>query len=304
MTRQPAKPSTVPVNPAPAIMRAHGGHSAFSRITVLCENTATGLALLAEHGLAFWIEHQGQRILFDTGQGYVLEHNAQRLGIDLEAADAVVLSHGHFDHTGGLGTALEKIADPVVFAHPFIFAARYARVRDNAPREIGMPQLDEKAVRQQAKLVATERPTEVGPGLHVTGPIPRHTAFEDTGGPFFVDFACQEPDTFPDDQALYFETPHGTVVILGCAHAGVINTLMYVQELTAQRPIHTVIGGMHLVSASPERLEWTVGALRELGVQRLLPAHCTGFPAMARLWHEFPHQYTPCPTGTIVDFQE
>ncbi len=275
-----------------------------SRITVLVENTATGQGLLAEHGLSFWIEHGGHRILFDTGQGYVLKHNAQRLCIPLDTADAVVLSHGHFDHTGGLADVLELGNSPALFLHPAALAPRYARLTDGSAREIGMPQPGVQAVQKKTSLVMTEAATEVCAGIHVTGPVPRQTSFEDAGGPFYVDCACRQPDEFPDDQALYFETAQGIVVVLGCAHAGIVNTLRYVQTLTGNRPIHTVMGGTHLVSASLERMDRTVEELRRIGIQRLMPAHCTGFPAMARLWHEFSCQYASCPVGTIIEIEK
>ncbi|HNT88331.1 MAG TPA: MBL fold metallo-hydrolase, partial [Candidatus Hydrogenedentes bacterium] len=167
-----------------------------SRITVVVENTAAGQALLAEHGLSFWVEHAGRNVLFDTGQGYVLENNARRLNIPLETADAVVLSHGHFDHTGGLADVLDVQTHPVVFLHPAALASRYARMPDGTPREIGMPRDAVEAVRRRTGLVWTEAPTEIAAGLYVTGPIPRRTDFEDAGGPFFTDYACREPDDF------------------------------------------------------------------------------------------------------------
>lgn len=274
------------------------------RITVVVDNTASGRGLLAEHGLAFWIEHRGHRILFDTGQGGVLAHNARRLDIPLETVDAVVLSHGHFDHTGGLAALSEKGTPFALFLHPAALAPRHSRPPDGPPREIGMPPPSVEAVRQNTRVVWTESPTELFPAVHVTGPVPRRTGFEDTGGPFFADTAGREPDLLPDDQALYLETRHGTVVVLGCAHAGVVNTLDYVRALTENRPIHTLIGGMHLVSANEERMERTIHALRQLGIQRLMPAHCTGFPAMARLWHEFPGACVPCAVGTVVEIEE
>ncbi|HOZ49794.1 MAG TPA: MBL fold metallo-hydrolase, partial [Candidatus Hydrogenedentes bacterium] len=272
-----------------------------SRITVLVENTATGLGLLSEHGLSFWIEHGGQRILFDTGQGYVLKNNARRLNVSIESADALVLSHGHYDHTGGLKGVLELGGSFQIFLHPVALAPRYARLPDGTSREIGMPQSCIEAVHPSPRLTYTEAPTEVRSGVYVTGPVPRQTDFEDAGGPFFADPACRQPDEFPDDQALYFDTPRGTVVVLGCAHAGIVNTLRYVQVLTKNRPVHAVIGGTHLVAASPERMDKTVEELRRIDMQRLMPAHCTGFPAMARLWQEFPCQYAPCPTGTVIE---
>lgn len=270
------------------------------RITVLVENTAGGVGLLAEHGLSFWIELGPNRILFDTGQGNVLNHNAEQLGIRLQMADAIVLSHGHYDHTGGLADALAGRTR--VYAHPAAFAPKFARSADGTARDIGLPLLNEEKVRDKAELVWVKEPTDVCAGLKLTGPVPRTTDFEDTGGAFFMDKRCTEPDEVIDDQAAFIETPDGAIVILGCAHAGVINTLRHVQTLTDHRPIHTVIGGMHLHNASDERMDKTVAELRRLEVQRLLPCHCTGFAAMARLWNEFPGRCLPCAAGTILEF--
>ena len=271
------------------------------RITVLVENTAGGRGLLGEHGLSFWIELNGKRFLFDTGQGHVLLNNARRLGIGLDHFDAIALSHGHYDHTGGLGEVLRSSRATTVYAHPAAFEAKYARNPDGSARDVGMPGLDEEMIRDMAELVLVEEPVKLCRGLHLTGPVPRTTDFEDTGGAFFKDRACVEPDPLVDDQAAFIETQASTVVILGCAHAGVINTLRHVQSLTGNRPVHTVIGGMHLLHASPERMDKTVDELRRLDVQRLLPCHCTGMAAVARLWQEFPGRCAACPVGTILE---
>jgi len=262
------------------------------RITVLVENTAGGRGLLGEHGLSFWIE---------SGQGHVLVNNARRLGIRLDHIDAIALSHGHYDHTGGLGDVLRSSRATTVYAHPAAFEAKYAQNPDGSVRDVGMPGLDEEMVRDVAELVLVERPTEVCKGMYLTGPVPRTTDFEDTGGAFFKDHACAEPDQLVDDQAAFIETQVGTVVILGCAHAGVINTLRHIQALTGNRPVHTVIGGMHLLHASSERMDKTVAELRRLDVNCLLPCHCTGMAAVARMWNELPGRCAACPVGTVVE---
>jgi len=277
----------------------------FIKITVLVENSAGKRGLRAEHGLALAIELESRLVLFDTGQGMALEHNARLLEIPLASSDAVVLSHGHYDHTGGLGDVLRLAARRItVYAHPAAFQAKYARNTDDTVHDIGMPLLDETKVRERAKeLVWTNRPTEICDGLFVTGEIPRATDFEDTGGSFFLDEQCLQPDPLVDDQAMFFEAVAGTVVLLGCAHAGVINTLRYIRQLTDNKPIHAVMGGMHLVNASPERLDRTVEALEQFEIDLLAPAHCTGIAATTRLWTALPGKCVSFAAGTTMEFE-
>jgi 7,8-dihydropterin-6-yl-methyl-4-(beta-D-ribofuranosyl)aminobenzene 5'-phosphate synthase len=140
-------------------------------------------------------------------------------------------------------------------------------------------------------------------GIFVTGEIPRQNAFENTGGRFFLDAACTRPDPLLDDQALFFDTADGLVVLLGCGHAGVVNTLDYVQRLTDGRPIHTILGGLHLGTASPERIGKTIAAFRRWDLRQLSPCHCTGMSAMAQLWTAFPARCSSCAVGASWVFQ-
>ena len=271
-------------------------------ITVLVDNRAGGPGVLAEHGLAFWIEADGHRILFDTGQGKVLQHNAQQLDISLDTAEMVVLSHGHFDHTGGLKAVLESGGEMAVCLHPAALERKYARQKTGPHRSIGIPGLDEATLSRQASfLVWTREPAELSRGVRVTGEIPRRNDFEDTGGPFYRDPLCTEPDLLPDDQVLYIETSAGLVVVLGCAHAGVVNTLDYVAELTGQNRVYAVLGGMHLVRATPRRLEATVAALERYGVQRVGTAHCTGMRAVTYLWSRLSAVCFECSVGSVFN---
>ncbi len=273
------------------------------RITVLVENTAESPRLLAEHGLAFWVEIGSQCVLYDTGQGGVLVSNAYHLKISLSQLDAVVLSHGHYDHTGGLPNALRGNRSPAIYAHPKALEPKFAKSRSGGVEEVGIPNAcDRFLLQRRDRLVMTDGATPLSNGLIVTGSVPRETEFEDTGGPFFLDAQCRKIDPLVDDQAVFFESTRGTVVLLGCAHAGVINTLRYVRNLTGGRPIHAVLGGMHLVGASTERLERTIDALREMDIDYLGPAHCTGRAATAALWDAFPNRCISCHVGTQVEF--
>jgi len=265
------------------------------------ENTAKQ-SLIGEHGLAFWIETQAGNVLLDTGQGRAIGHNAHKLGIDLSQVNVIVLSHGHYDHTGGLdAAATAEQAD--IYIHPAALEPKFTRQPMGQARYIGMPDSSRRILDQaQRRVIHTDKPTEILRGIHVTGPIPRATDFEDTGGEFFLDESCSIRDELIDEQAVFFDTSDGTVVLLGCAHSGAINTLMYVQQLTGQRPILAVIGGMHLLSAGQHRMDATVEALGRVDVKKIGLAHCTGFAAMARLHNEFPDRCFHCTAGTQMEF--
>jgi 7,8-dihydropterin-6-yl-methyl-4-(beta-D-ribofuranosyl)aminobenzene 5'-phosphate synthase len=269
-------------------------------LTLLADNYTTRRGLLGEHGLSYWIELDGRKILFDTGQGYVLQGNASKLGVPLEKTDTVILSHGHFDHTGALAAVMKKAPQARILAHPAAPTPKFSRVTNGEARDIGMSPEDIEALHSSPEWTRTVEPVEVGGGLYVTGQIPRRNTFEDVGGPFFTDSACTHPDALPDDQAAFMESREGIVVMLGCAHAGVINTLDYIRELTGKRSIHTVIGGMHLVSATIERMRRTTEDLRLLNVKRLLPTHCTGFAATVQLHMELPGRCEHCAVGTVL----
>lgn len=273
------------------------------RISVLVDNTVTGRDLLAEHGLAFWVEADDHRVLFDTGQGLALRHNAERLGIDLRAAEAVVLSHGHYDHSGGLGPAADVLEGATLYAHPDVFQMRYA-VHAGQAHTIGSPlRAPTDLAPQPAAFMPTSKVTRIADGIWATGEVPRRHPLEDTGGPFFLDAAGTQPDPIVDDQALIIEMPAGSVVLLGCAHAGVINTLHHVRDVTGGRPIHAVLGGTHLHAATEARLDATIRSFRDLDIRKIVPGHCTGQVSAARLLAALPDRCEPLAVGRQFVFQ-
>ena len=272
-------------------------------ITVLVENMAGNPSLLGEWGLSFLIETDKHRVLLDAGGGRTLFKNARALNVDLAKMDAIVISHGHFDHTGGLEKTLEACGPVDLFIHPAAFATRYFKEGSRAVKD-AMPLSRDRLRNHVRGLHETLKPTAVCEGLMVTGEVPRLTDFEDTGvGDFiFLDPDMKTPDLVLDDQAVYFRVPEGVAILLGCAHAGVINTVRYVSKLAGGEKIYAVMGGTHLISASPHRIQETIEALRQLGVQKILLSHCTGVDAYAELAKAFPGRCAWPPTGARIHF--
>ncbi len=269
------------------------------KITQLCENTAGGRGLLGEHGIAYFIEADGVTVLFDTGQGLTLEHNASKLSLPMHRVSAIALSHGHYDHAGGLKTALALTGKVPLYCHPDAFAPHFNRQGKN----IGAPFTTPEAITSlTSALIPTQQPTQIRPGIWATGEIPRIHDIEDTGGPFYVDAQRQQNDPIRDDQAVFLRTPQGTVVLLGCGHSGVINTLEYIQQLTDGAPIQAVIGGTHLLRASEARLAFTLDALKAMDIRYLAPNHCTGLTAVCLFQRHFPALFHESPAGSLHRF--
>jgi 7,8-dihydropterin-6-yl-methyl-4-(beta-D-ribofuranosyl)aminobenzene 5'-phosphate synthase len=269
------------------------------RVTILAEDTAGPRGTIGEHGLAVWIEKDGRALLFDTGQGLALTRNAEILGLDLSRVEAIVISHGHYDHTGGLNDALALSPEAPFFLHPSALDAKYRPVESGQGGEIGIPPLSETGMKR-ARIA--KGACEVFPGVWTTGEIPRRTAFEDTGGLFYRDASCTAPDPLLDDQALFFEASKGMVVVLGCAHAGVVNTLQHIRRQSQGRRIHAILGGMHLLNASKDRIERTIAVLAGLGMDLICPCHCTGAIAIQALRLSFGDRVQECRTGSRFVF--
>lgn len=277
------------------------------KVTVLVENTAEGRNICGEHGLAYLIEFDGKKILFDAGQTDLVVKNALAMGKGLSNLDGIVLSHGHYDHAGGLNAVLDQVRENVdIYLHPAAIECKYKLTADGESVDIGMSDKAIESIKTGRKIKSchwTENPTRIAEILTVTGFVPRKMDFEDSGGAFYIDSDCKVKDIIADDQSLFFESSKGIVVVLGCCHSGVVNTLDYIAELSGFEKIYAVIGGMHLLRAKDKRLEKTVEVFKKYDVQIIAPAHCTGIKAVTKFWNSFGAKCLECNVGSKFELE-
>ncbi|MBU4267983.1 MAG: MBL fold metallo-hydrolase [Acidobacteria bacterium] len=273
------------------------------KITILVDNRIARPELRAEHGLALWIESEGKRILFDTGQGGALGKNAKILGVDLGKTDIIVLSHGHYDHSGGMAQVMKRAKKVELYCHPGVIQPRYS-ISDGIATPVHMPQPSLVALDRlpPTHIHWLQQPLMLSAQIGLSGPIPRKTSYEDSGGPFYLDLQGKRPDPLSDDLALWMQTGSGLVVCVGCSHAGLVNTLNHVRRLNNGQKIRAVIGGFHLRNASSDRLAQTIAALRQLEPDMVVPCHCSGELAVAELRNALGERISMGAAGMIYQF--
>jgi len=272
------------------------------KVTCLVDNAVQPRSTLwGEHGLAFLIEAEGKRVLFDTGaSGAVLVHNFLEVKTLPDSIAAVALSHAHYDHTGGLSVFLELRPGLPLYAHPGLLRKRFSR-RDEDMKSVGL-RLTEPSLRSLADLHLNAAPEEILPGVWTTGEITERPEPEGRSPHHFVrDDEGWSPDPYQDDLALVLDSPAGLVLVCGCCHAGLLNTLDHVRHTFGEDPV-AVVGGIHLVSADAEHLHRLMKELDRLGPPVLYLNHCTGLAAYLALALAFGEQVHPCPAGTILEF--
>ncbi|MCD6490885.1 MAG: MBL fold metallo-hydrolase [Candidatus Njordarchaeia archaeon] len=277
------------------------------KLTIISNDTTHATDIFGEHGLSIFINAilttgDSVKILFDTGNhGEIVSHNIDVLGIDIKNTDMIVISHGHYDHTGGLLTVLEKIGKKIpVILHPDALLPKFAL--KPRLRYTGIP-FDPKDLYERAVILKSKKSLEITPGIIVTGEVPRVTEYEKVTGYFIQRDEQLEPEIMLDDQAIILKMEDGTIgIITGCSHSGIVNIANYAIELTGNNNIKFIIGGFHLIGASKERLDKTWKDLLSLNPIFVSPIHCSGSKIVSKIHCEAPDRFLPLFAGSSITF--
>jgi len=274
------------------------------QLAIICENTVgRPISACGEHGFACLVKTQDGTWLFDTGSGETLLTNLSALEYDAHQIDGVILSHGHYDHSGGLLPLLKAIGPRPIYAHSQIFEERFW-LGQHEQRDISLPYKRSDLESAGAHFNFFNTFTALASGLYFSGAIPRKAPLE-SGDSHLVrrslDHEALVCDDFPDDAALAIETSKGLVILLGCAHAGLINTVEHFRSKLGNPRIHAIVGGTHLGPASDEQFNATLAYLTHLDFDRLGVSHCTGQVRSAQLYARFPSKVFFANVGTKVE---
>ncbi len=273
------------------------------RITVLAENSVVvPFNVIGEHGFSAFVETRQFSFLFDTGQGKALINNALALKKDLSTIKFLFISHGHYDHTGGIADLL-KIKSPLpVYIHKDAFTKRYW-FKGGIKKYIGIP--FEKAYLQSlgAEFIYEKEFREIEKGVFASGEVPRKTPFEKIDAEMMVENENGElvQDQIWDDFSLAIDTSKGLIVILGCAHAGIVNILNHFIEKTGRKEIYAVLGGTHLGFATDKQIEETLKVIEKYNIQKLGASHCTGLQISAKLYEKLKDRFFFAGAGSVLE---
>jgi 7,8-dihydropterin-6-yl-methyl-4-(beta-D-ribofuranosyl)aminobenzene 5'-phosphate synthase len=289
----------------------------YLKITTLVENYVQTGTELGQWGLSFYIEltdanGEERNILFDTGINKdAFFHNVKSLKKDLSKLDCIVLSHGHYDHTSAIVEAVKASGGIPVYAHPYCFYQKIYQNKKGKRINIGIPDGQDISDIEAAggTVVLSKDPVEIVPGFWTTGEVPRRS-FEKwrvTPGTKRIQIrdGKEYDDLLLDDLSLWCNVEgFGPYVVTGCAHAGIVNTLLHVKELIGSKEIYGFTGGTHIYDKNEIDLERTLDELATFGLKLMSPCHCTGFQATAKIWQRFPDEFVLNYSGKIIEIPE
>lgn len=271
------------------------------KATVVCENYVLwSHVALAEHGFSVFLKTDSGNWLVDTGSGKTILHNAPELGLDLASVQGVILSHNHWDHTGGLLPVAKAKSGLEVYAHPALFRETFHD--DSVGDNIGLPYSREELEAHGMTFSLSTEFREIVPGLWLTGEVPRVTEYENDGFSQMVKMQNgYEKDHVSDDQSVVIETEKGLVVVLGCCHAGIINTLTYISDKMGTKSFYAVFGGTHLAPANDEKLKKVLADLDGFKIHLLGISHCSGLTIVPALHEKFGSRFSYYGVGASLE---
>jgi len=275
------------------------------KIYTLCENGVARSGLSAEWGYSVLIKAADKTILFDTGTSGIAVENAYNMGLDLTDVDMIVLSHGHYDHTGGLKAALERIRKEIpIIAHPDMFSLKYSyREKTDSYHYTGIPYNQALLESLGGRFEFATGPYWITDDIATSGEEPQTTGYETIPDTLRIKTdSGYKPDPLTDDLSMYIRTDLGVVVVLGCAHRGMINILEHAKKVMETDNLYMVVGGTHLMTADDNRVSKTIDALREMNLKWIGTSHCTGFTSAAKVYNAFPDNFFVNNAGSVIKF--
>jgi 7,8-dihydropterin-6-yl-methyl-4-(beta-D-ribofuranosyl)aminobenzene 5'-phosphate synthase len=276
---------------------ASGQEAAKLKITILSTMVADQKGV-GEWGFSALVETDSSRILFDLGaRPNTVRDNAAELKVDLGGIRQVVLSHNHFDHTAGLTAIRQQFPDGATASVLYIATGFFIRTAGF----VGMLKADSAGyVSSGGRFIVIDRPQKIAPGIYLTGPVPRRYPEKNyTPGRTLTTPGGVVEDNVPEDMSMVIRTSRGLVLLTGCGHAGIVNTLEYVVQQFPGEKVVAVLGGMHLLEAKQEQLDWTANKLKTMGVQYFVGAHCTGLNSVYRIREVTGMTKENCLVGTV-----
>jgi 7,8-dihydropterin-6-yl-methyl-4-(beta-D-ribofuranosyl)aminobenzene 5'-phosphate synthase len=274
-------------------------------ITILSENTAGhDRGLLGEHGFSALVVSEGKQFLFDTGQGSAILNNMARLGLNVNDLDLIALSHGHWDHSGGLFDVISSRQKNIpVYCHPDVFKERYY-IKDEKINFAGIPHPKTMLEAAGADFKFNSDVFLLANNVYLTGRVPMVNNYEVAATQLFTkvggDLEC---DLVSDEQSMIIVGNNGLVVLVGCAHPGIINIIDYAKKITGVSKVQAVVGGTHLMFHAQDQITATISALSEISPSIIATAHCTGMKANGLLQAHFLDNFVECKVGTRLCFE-
>ena len=273
------------------------------KITIICENSVIlPFGLIGEHGFSAYIEYRDKKFLFDTGQGKGLLNNSRILDKNLKDIEFLFLSHGHYDHTLGLADLLSIKSPLTIYAHPDIFKGRIW-IKNDKKKFIGLPYTRNYLEGLGAQFSLLRDFSEIVKGVYSSGETVRKTPFEriDAGMKVIDEQNKLIDDEILDDYSLAIDTSKGLVIILGCAHSGIINIINHFIEKTGNDEIYAILGGTHLGFATDEQINKTIEAVETYNIKKLGASHCTGLEVAAKLYNKLKDRFFFASVGSVLE---